>query len=94
MDRKKLIVAINSEIQSLQQVVSILSASQEDYPQKSTVKGTGLSRTFVMNPAARKRISAAQKARWEKIRKEKVEKEREAAAKFKEGSSKAKSNKK
>ncbi len=90
MDRKKLITVINSEIQSLQKVVSILSASTDEREVKTTVKGTGLSRTFVMNPAARKRISDAQKARWNKVREDKVREEREATAKFKEGSSKAK----
>ena len=62
------------------------SLREPDAPQKKPVVGlNGRVTHYVMNPAARKKLSDAQKLRWENVRSAKLAKERAATAKFKEG---------
>jgi predicted transcriptional regulator len=80
MNRKQLVESINQEIEKLQSAVNLLV---EDKPVKTyTATKTG-GRTYIMNPAARKRIADAQKARWEKIRAAKLDEVRKQDAAYK-----------
>jgi hypothetical protein len=80
MDRQKLIQSINDEIATLRKAADLLSSTE----QRTAIQGkSSKSHTFIMNASARKKISDAQKARWAKVRKTNVTKERAAASKMK-----------
>lgn len=77
MDKQRLVAELNEEIDRLQKAVELI-----DSPSRKAVKdANGRSTSYTMSPASRKRISDAQKARWEAKRQANVKKERAAAAK-------------
>ena len=73
-------------IQRIADLQSARSLLDRDAPKKKAIVGvSGRVTHYVMNPAARKKLSDAQKLRWENVRSAKLAKERAATAKFKEG---------
>jgi hypothetical protein len=65
MDRKELVQSINDEIAKLQKAAALLSGE----PQRTAIRDErGRVSGFSMNASARKRISDAQKERWERTR--------------------------
>lgn len=63
MNREALVEAINAEVKRLQKASSILAEGSGRQPVKGAYSKP---KAYVMSPAARKRISDSQKARWAK----------------------------
>jgi hypothetical protein len=73
-------------IQRIADLQSAGSLLDRGAPEKKAIVGaSGRITHYVMTPAARKKLSDAQKLRWENVRSAKLGKERAATSKFKEG---------